>query len=195
LFTSVNTIQPETLNPLFVSFGFEADPIVSDTDSGQFNENGEETNSSISSSSGCSAQEIIEIQKALEEACLELNEDEEEDLNSYGGHQNTKEENLLCSFAVQHSLSRNTMDALILILQDNFLPENITVNYRKMKRVWNAKRPIKKFSVIIPTVQKTKLGRKKKKENGKHSFVAFNPAVHDLTQKVDVKFVYFQNFI
>jgi hypothetical protein len=191
LFTSVQINQPETINPLFLSFGVEADPIVSlDTDSEELNENGEETNSSISSS-GCSAQEIIEIQKSLEEACFE---DEEVDLNSYGGYQNTKEENLLCSFAVQNSLSRSTMEHLIQILQDNFLPENIKVNYRKMKGVWSAKRPIKKFSVIIPTVQKTKLGKKKKKKNGEHSFVAYNPAVHDLSQKVDVKLFIFETF-
>jgi hypothetical protein len=155
---------------------------TSSTDSEYFNENGEQYLSPCSSSSGCSAQEIMDIQNAI----TEVDEDNEEmDVEPSTRYENTKEENILCSFAVKNSLSRSVMEDLIQVLKSNFSPENIKVNYRKMRGCWASKRPIKKFTVCIPTVQTTKLGKKNKKKKV-HRFVAFNPAVHDLSEKVDV---------
>jgi hypothetical protein len=69
--------------------------------------------------------------------------------------------------------------------------ENIVVNYRKMRSSWSGQRPLKKYTVKIATVQKTKLGKKKGKKQ-REQFSAFNPHIHDLSQKIDVN-IFFIN--
>jgi hypothetical protein len=144
------------------------------------NENGDDNQNS--SSSDCSEQENLDFQRALD---LVTTVEDDEVTEFPEGYQNTREENLLCSFAVIKGLSRDVIEDLLLMLKDNFCLENLVVNYRKMKRAWTLTRPLKKVTVIIPAVQKTKLGKKKKGKKSE-SFVAFNPDLHSLLEKIEV---------
>jgi hypothetical protein len=167
--------------------------IFDGSDSEGMNENGEvEENGSDSTSTGCSDHEIGDIQMALNN--LVVLGDDSDDSSSLPdqNYENTKEEDLLCSFAVQKNLSRDVMeDLLAMLTKPDFMLEHITVNYRKMRSAWTGQRPLKKYTIKIATVQKTKLGKKKGKKQ-REQFSAFNPDIHDLSQKIDVN-IFFIN--
>ncbi len=109
---------------------------------------------------------------------------------------NTTEENLLCSFAVQNNISRTAMERLVEMLRENnFQTNNLKhVNYKNMRISWNKQRPLHKTTITVPVVPVITTGsRSKNKKTRIEEFMAFNPLLHQLSDKIEVIQILYQS--
>ncbi len=156
--------------------------------SSELNENGDivdaENNQSSSASEEEDAVQMASIIQNLqiEESTFETTENLLE---------NTLEENLLCSFAVQNNITRTVMEELVgLLRKNNFQCSNLKqTTYKNMRMAWNQLRPLNKKSVIISVIPVINTGSKSKEKKKRiEEFMLFNPLLHQLTEKIEVKY-------